>query len=356
MAETLISPGVLARENDSSFITQQPVTVGAAIIGPTARGPVEVPTVVTSYSQFQNLFGTTFTSASNVYTYFTSIAAYNYFQNGGESLLVARVVSGSYSSATASISGSDNTGSVQFETLSEGVLMNNSGSLGTNGTLSSGTANNVRWQIVNSNTSSGTFDLLVRRGDDTTTTPTVLETWTNLSLDPLSPNYVAKAIGDQSFNYASSGTSYYLEITGSYPVNSKYLRVKSVDRPTPSYLDNNGTAKAQYTSSIPVNASGAFGGATGDIMGGAQFYSAITDGNKAQGIPSASYANMINLLSNADDYKFNILLTPGLFNSLQTSQVTSLINNTQNRGDNLYVVDLVPLQFSSFYCRNTSCY
>ena len=34
MAETLISPGVLARENDQSFITQQPVTVGAAIIGP----------------------------------------------------------------------------------------------------------------------------------------------------------------------------------------------------------------------------------------------------------------------------------------------------------------------------------
>ncbi len=342
MAETLISPGVLARENDSSFITQQPVTVGAAIIGPTARGPVEVPTVVTTYSQFQNLFGTTFTSASNVYTYFTSIAAYNYFQNGGQSLLVARVVSGSYSSATAAISGSDTSSSVQFETISEGELMNSVSTQGTNGILPSGSANNVRWQIVNSNTSSGTFDLLVRRGDDTAITPTVLETWTNLSLDPLAPNYVARAIGDQNFNYASSGTSYYLEITGSYPVNSKYLRVKSVDRPTPGYLDNNGTAKAQYTSSIPVNASGAFSGATGGIMGGAQYYSTITDGNKSQGIPSASYDNMINLLSNADDYKFNILLTPGLFNSLQTSKVTSIITNTQDRGDNLYVVDLVP--------------
>ena len=28
MAETLVSPGVLARENDQSFITQQPVQVG----------------------------------------------------------------------------------------------------------------------------------------------------------------------------------------------------------------------------------------------------------------------------------------------------------------------------------------
>jgi uncharacterized protein len=341
MAETLISPGVLARENDQSFITSQPVTVGAAIIGPTARGPVEVPTVVTSYSQFQNLFGSTITSGSNVYTYFTSIAAYNYFQNGGQSLLVARVVSGSYTSATASVVGQDTSASIEFETLSEGTLMNSAGALGSSGALTNGTSNNVRWQIVNSNTSSGTFDLLVRRGDDTTTTPTVLETWTNLSLDPFSPNYVAKAIGDQNFNYASSGTSYYLEISGSYPVNSKYLRVKTINRPTPNYLDNTGTAKAQYTSSIPVNASGAFGGAIGDVKGGANFYQTISSGN-TQGLEAGNYTNMINLLSNADDYRFNIMLTPGLVNSLHTSAVTSIIDNTQNRGDSLYVVDLVP--------------
>jgi len=341
MAETLISPGVLARENDSSFITQQPVTVGAAIIGPTVKGPVEVPTVVTSYSQFKNTFGTTFSSGSGVYTYFTSIAAYNYFANGGETLLVARVVSGSYNSATTSVSGSNTSGSVVFETLSEGAIMNNSGSE-TSGALVSGSIDNVRWQIVNSNTSSGTFDLLVRQGNDTATTPIILETWTNLSLDPFSPNYVAKVIGDQSFNYASSGTSYYLEVTGSYPVSSKYIRVRSVTNPTPNYFDNSGVAKTAYTSYIPVNASGTFAGGTGGIMPGAQYYSAITDGNKAQGIPSGSYDNMINLLSNQDDYKFNVLLTPGLFNSLQTSQVTSIISNTQNRGDNIYVLDLVP--------------
>ena len=45
---TLISPGVLELENDQSFIAQQPVTVGAAIIGPTVKGPVEVPTIVTA--------------------------------------------------------------------------------------------------------------------------------------------------------------------------------------------------------------------------------------------------------------------------------------------------------------------
>ena len=55
MAETLLSPGVLARENDQSFLTAQPVQAGAAILGPTVKGPT-VPTVVTAYSQYQNKF------------------------------------------------------------------------------------------------------------------------------------------------------------------------------------------------------------------------------------------------------------------------------------------------------------
>ena len=83
MAETLISPGVLASENDNSFISQGPITVGAAIIGPTVKGPYEIPTIVTSYSDYQSKFGTTFNSGGQAYTYFTSIAAYNYFNNGG---------------------------------------------------------------------------------------------------------------------------------------------------------------------------------------------------------------------------------------------------------------------------------
>ena len=51
---------------------------------------------------------------------------------------------------------------------------------------------------------------------------------------------------------------------------------------------------------------------------------------------------MINLLSNTDDYRFNLLLTPGLCDSLHTTQCTSIISNTANRGDNLYILDLVP--------------
>ena len=45
MAETLFSPGVLAIENEQPIINTQPIQVGAAIIGPTVIGPVEIPTV-----------------------------------------------------------------------------------------------------------------------------------------------------------------------------------------------------------------------------------------------------------------------------------------------------------------------
>ena len=48
MAETLLSPGILTRENDQTLITEGPITSFAAILGPTVKGPVNIPTLVTS--------------------------------------------------------------------------------------------------------------------------------------------------------------------------------------------------------------------------------------------------------------------------------------------------------------------
>jgi phage tail sheath protein FI len=343
MAETLISPGVLAREIDRSQVASQPVVVGAAIIGPTVKGPVELPTVVSSYSDFVNKFGDVLVSGSDTYSYFTSIAAYNYFNEGGDSLLVARVVTGSYTSATSTAISASTTASSQpalvLKTISKGIIMNNSGSLDAAGALISGSANNIRWEIVNSNTSSGTFDLLVRQGNDITNSKIVLESFTGLSLDPKSPNFVSKQIGDYVYNYNPSTQQ--IEVTGSYRNNSNYIYVSSVNLLTPDYLDNNGVAKNQYTASIPVVASGSFTGATGDIKGGAAFYNSITTAGNTQGLDAGNYTNMINLLANKDDYQFNVLVTPGLFDSLHTSAVSTIITNTQQRGDNIFVLDPV---------------
>ena len=346
MAEVLLSPGVLSMENDQSQVTQGPVTVGAAIIGPTVKGPVEIPTLVTSYSDYVNKFGTTFVSGGDVYSYFTSIAAYNYFNNGGESLLVARIVSGAYSSATSSFVSGSTAGSlasgssVVFETLSKGAIMNSAGAL-VSGSLINGTSDNLRWEIVAPDTASGTFGLLVRQGNDTDNSKVVLETWTGLSLDPKSPNFVSKVIGDYTLNYNPANNQ--IEISGSYPNASRYVRVKSVTL-TPDYLDNNGAPKAQYAPFIPVAQGGNFGGAVGAMETAAnnKYFETITNTN-TQGAVADNYTNMINLLSNQDDYRFNVLLTPGLVNGFAShnNAISNIITNTQGRGDSLFVLDLV---------------
>jgi hypothetical protein len=349
MAETLLSPGVLARENDQSFIQGQPLERGAALIGPTVKGPVEIPTLVGSFSEYTNIFGGAIQSGSNVYSYLTSIAVSNYFQNGGTSLLVTRVVSGSgvnFSSATNSLiptgSGGPTSGLSPFvlETISEGVIMNNTGTE-TNGALVSGSSDNIRWEIPTVNTSSGTFALLIRRGDDNNVQKTVLESYNNLSLDPYAANYISKVIGDVSFTLQTTD-GYYIQQTGSYPNASKYVRVKQVNYNTPKYFDNNGTAKNEFTGSLPAVSSGSFGGAIGSNIptkvGGAKFYQNI--GADIQGLTGSDYNNAIALMANVDEYKYNVISAPGLTQQYQGTQVNALVNNTIGRGDAIAIVDL----------------
>jgi len=350
MANFTPSPGVKLNEIDNTYLTGQPINVGAAIIGPTVKGPVEVPTVVTSYSEYKTVFGDAFTSGSDTYSYLTSIAAYNYFNYGGESLLVARVVSGSYTPATSSTlatasSAIDTNGYTtssysgvnvfELKTLSEGTIMNNA-TLGASGSLTNGTPDNIRFEIQSPNASKGTFNVLVRRGDDTTAKPIVLESFNNVSLDPKSSNFISRVIGNQTKTY--DATNNQMVIEGEYPNASKYIRVSAVNVLMPNYLDANGVANPAYTGSLPAAQLGKFSGATGTIKGGANFYDSIT--TQTQGLVAANYDNMVSLLANAEEFKFNIITTPGLTKESHSSVVSTIITNTQGRGDSIYVLDL----------------
>ena len=55
MAERIVSPGVFTNENDLSFLPQGIGEIGAAIIGPTEKGPAFWPTQVTSNNDFDNI-------------------------------------------------------------------------------------------------------------------------------------------------------------------------------------------------------------------------------------------------------------------------------------------------------------
>ena len=353
-SEVLLSPGVLAIENDQSFITQQPVQAGAAIIGPTVKGKIGIPTLVTSYTDYLNKFGSTFSSGSQNYTYFTSISAYNYFNNGGTTLLVTRVVSGSLTNWTPATSSFVSASSFPaggtyasnvfvLETLSRGALMNST-SPEISGSLTSGSSDNLRWQVVSPNTNDGTFSLLIRQGNDNSNSPSILESWGPLSLDPNSTNYIERVIGNQVENVASDGTGgYYIQLSGSYDNKSSYVRVKQVNQLTPDYLDNNGNPKVQFTGSLPIASSGSFGSALGSNgASGAKYYENITNAN-SQGLTANDYTISISLLSNKDEFRYNLITVPGLISSFasHSSAITSLYSNCQTNGNSMAVLDVV---------------
>jgi len=358
MAETLLSPGVLARENDQSQVTAGPQSIGAAIVGPTALGPVNIPTIVTSYSEYKTLFDATVQSGSNTYSFLTSIAVNNYFQNGGLSMLVTRVVTGSFSPATSSAMtalgvADDPTKLLSpfvLETLSEGELMNNmaipaSDTEIADGAMLSGSQYNVRWEIPQVNSASGQFSLIIRRGDDRTAQKTVLEQYNNLSLDPQSSNYISKVIGDIDYTVAQDGTDYFVQESGSYNNKSRYVRVKQVNYKTPQYFDNTGSPKDQFTGSLPQVQSGSFGDAEGSNIvtnRAMNFYEDI-NGTDSQGMTGPCYSTAINLLSNQDEYQYNIIAAPGLIDAStgHSAEITAMVNNSIARGDNMSIIDLV---------------
>ena len=496
--ETIVSPGVLLKEIDKSFITPGTDPSGLAIIGPTAKGPIEVPTVVTNYNDFKEIFGTTVKSGSQAYEYFTNLTAKNYFENGGASALVVRVVSasGTWDYADSTHISSSNKESVQpftLETLAKGEDLNNThaGSVGidkltfswtgtlatsslefgatntaititsgsetygllfsgsnyddtnqgefdniikidinaydgitseqaatavsesmTNfeidentialsqkdlsngiiafagansgditttigaglpatikaatvregvaagttfagGGLPEGTKNNVRWEIGNINEKAGTFTLTIRRGDDTTNAPLVLEQFTNCSLDPLSNDYIAKKVGDQLFTSEDDGDERVVNVSGEYENKSKFVRISAVNLPTYQYLAPNGSVATDaggtsYSASLPISGTGTFENGTGKNIpvGAAALYGSASSQDDShgaiQGLKTADYTNAIKILKNKDEFKFKTLVVPGLNQEQHSTTINTLISNTTFRGDSLFVADLVP--------------
>ena len=533
-SEKVVSPGVFTNEIDQSFLPAAIGDIGAAVIGPTVRGPAMIPTVVSSYSEFKQIFGSNFRSGSNQHTYLTSETAREYLKNGNR-LTVVRVLDGTYKEATANIptgSGTYYTGSsigghfgstdseisLKLHTHNQGEILNNKptslkmaatavdaidttgveaasadcsftinipaanggeggavtillddsensdpaegtntiaiatagtsdadkagdiidaingttnalvdfasggrgqtgvqgikayegssntqitlemdtvlGSVGnittaiataagenivdvanftggvdetgTNQLLTSGSADNIRWEVTDTNRKLGTFNLLIRAGNDTHRRKQILETWNNLSIDPNEPNYVAKVIGDTKNVITNAGTSdVYLANSGSFPNKSKYVRVEVV-KPVPNYLLDNGvTGSADNLKSLPGIGSGSFGGAftsgssgyvgfdafgnqqggSGKVLMNEDISNTNTQGYILQTANQGktAYEDAITLLQNQDNYDINLLMMPGVIDNFANHQtiVQKAIDMVEERGDCFLLIDPV---------------
>ena len=297
MAEKIISPGVFTNEVDQSFLPAGVAAIGAAIIGPTAKGPAGIPTQVTSYSEFVQVFGGAFTSGSAAvegnYKYLTNYAAQEYLKYA-DTLTVVRILAGTYNPAESYVTQSIGLGySFRLTTLADGAILNSGlpsavtlgkglgADQGLNGVLISGSANNLRWEVSNVNNAKGTFTLAIRRGDDTNRRKTIVEQFSNLTLDPNSPNYISRVIGDQVYTLRDSGTGDpFLQLSGSFPNKSSYVRVSEV-KSTLNYLDSNGRVRVGAASaSLPAAVSGTFAnGSDGNVIHPISFFETISDTN-----------------------------------------------------------------------------
>ncbi len=230
--------------------------------------------------------------------------------------------------------------SFTLETLAWGNQMNNTSSL-TAGALASGSAQNVRWEVTQVSTGSngGTFTIVVRRGDDNDAQKNILETWANVSLDPQQSNYISRVIGD--LKPVFNTTTGQVDFQGNYANQSQYVRVASVTTPNVDSIDNNGNFKTSlYASTLPIVGSGSYGGS---FDGGATdtnlpklMNESITTTN-IQGFTTDDYNRAFTLLSNKDEYSFNVLLAPGA--GLDTAAADNMIACVEGRGDAIAIVD-----------------
>lgn len=343
--ERIVSPGVFTNEKDLSFLPTGIASIGAAIVGPTLKGPAFVPTIINNFNDFIAKFGGLSEETYVPYavkSYLNSagtVTVIRVLSEGGYNADSIQIIaSGSYGSKLVGVimpttavgsstgngftksnftafSGGSVTGSFGFTLSGSGVtaqaltasaattnvnsfgnvlgtspkgskkgymytlfdsfltaesgstvtfvsqsanaFVNLSGSAGGYSpastpwiqsqiigneklnlfkvySLADGTDTNTSYKIsvinnilpgVDAGSDYGSFTLIVRDYADTDQRPIVLESYNGLNLDPDSPNYIARRIGDKSFSVSSLGV---VSVSGDYDNVSKYIRV-SVD-------------------------------------------------------------------------------------------------------------------------------
>jgi hypothetical protein len=131
----------------------------------------------------------------------------------------------------------------RFETIGAGNAANTKVKIGITNIKAAGSVNGTDY---------GTFTVVVRDGSDTNKKKVVLETYSNVNLDPNSPNYIARVIGDRKRTIASDGK---ITENGDWVNNSKYIRISELNENSPVQAVPFG--HGAYT--LPISASAGIG-------------------------------------------------------------------------------------------------
>lgn len=137
----------------------------------------------------------------------------------------------------------DRTPLFQFETIGAGNSANTKVKIGITNIKAAGSVNGTDY---------GTFTVVVRDFADTNKKKVVLETYSNVNLDPNSPNYISRVIGDRKLSINSEGK---ITESGDWVNISKYIRIANLNTSAPVQAVPFG--HAAYT--LPVSASAVIG-------------------------------------------------------------------------------------------------
>ena len=186
MAERIVSAGVFTNEVDQSFLPQAIGQIGAAIVGPTVKGPALIPTQVSSFSEFQQIFGSYTTDSYVPHT------VEEYLRSGNVMTVTRLLYEDGYSLANGALAVIAKSGSVQVVTH----LLHPTQPVSTNGA-----GNNVFQESIITNLSSGSFVITVSGSFATQTVPGFSAflagngTALSSSIDSSANNYITKIFG-----------------------------------------------------------------------------------------------------------------------------------------------------------------
>lgn len=213
--------------NDATVLESQPSASDFTISGSELQFEGSASVLPSSNQDIRDVFGTSpyGTKGGYVYSYFEKTATdqTTYISDSGSQVELIEMATQDFSQdvthATtpfikSQLISDQRYDLFRFHTLGDGTYYNQDIKVSIFNVKAAGESNSTDY---------ATFSVLVRKFSDTDRRASILETFNNVNLDPASPNYIKKVIGDQNRTIDANGK---MNENGDYVNRSSYIRVE----------------------------------------------------------------------------------------------------------------------------------